>query len=219
VEALVPFTSGSWEGVQTGVGARKRDLSGFADARITFGVHFAGAPALSSREFRSYRQKTIVGANFQVILPTGQYDETKLINLGANRWAFKPEIGLSHAIGRWHLEATGTVWLFTDNDVFFGGSRVSQDPLYALQWHVVYSFKPGFWLSLNLGFAHGGTTTIDDVVANTLQNNSRAGVTLQYPFARQHGIRIAFNRGVTTRIGADFDSLVIGYQLMWGGGL
>ena len=219
VEALVPFTSGNWKGIQTGVGARTRDVSGFADARFTFGVNFIGAPALTSREFRNYRQKTIVGANFQVIVPTGQYDETKLINLGANRWGFKPEIGLSHAIGRWHLEAAGTLWLFTDNRDFFGGSTVSQDPLYAVQVHVVYSFKPGLWVSLNMGYANGGTTAIDGVVANTLQNNVRAGVTVQYPFARRHGIRIAFNRGVTTRVGADFDSLVIGYQLMWGGGL
>jgi hypothetical protein len=218
VTAFIPFTSGNWKGVQTGVGARTRDIKGLADARFTLGVNFVGAPALRSREFRTYRQKTIVGTNFQVIVPTGRYDETKLINLGANRWGFKPEIGVSHAIGRWHLEAAGTVWLFTENRNFLGGFTVSQDPLYAVQGHVVYSFRPGFWASLNMGYANGGTTTVDGVVANTLQNNLRAGVSLQYPFARRHGLRIAFNRGVTTRIGADFDSLVIGYQLMWGGG-
>ncbi len=217
VEVMIPFISGHWEGVQTGVGARSRDITGFADARFTFGVNFVGAPALRPREFRDYRQKTIVGATFQVIVPTGQHDRNKLINLGANRWGFKPELGISHAIGKWHLEAAGTFWLFTDNKDFFGGSTLSQRSLSAIQGHVVYSYKPGLWVSFDIGYANGGTTNIDDVVANTLQNNSRAGVTLQYPFGRQHGLRIAFSRGVTTRIGAKFDSLVVGYQLMWSG--
>ena len=33
------------------------------------------------------------------IIPAGQYDRTKLVNLGANRWSFKPEAGISRAAG------------------------------------------------------------------------------------------------------------------------
>ena len=218
VEATVPFSFGSWRGEQVGFGPRERDVDGFADTRVAFRVNFVGAPALRPQEIGPLRQKTIVGATFEVLAPTGQYDRTKLINLGANRWGFRTELGLSRAVGRWHLEAAGTVWLFTDNDDFFGGSTVSQDPLYAVQGHVVYSVRPGFWLSFNLGYADGGTTSVDGMVQNTLQRNTRAGVTVQYPLSRSQGLRVAFARGVTTRIGADFDSLLIAYQIMWGGG-
>lgn len=219
VEALLPFSSGRWEGVQAGVGQRRRELTGLADARFAFTVNFLGAPSLAANEFRSYRQKTIVGATLQLIVPTGQYDGTKLINLGANRWGFKPELGVSRAIGKWHVEGAATLWLFTDNDDFFGGATLSQEALYAFQGHLVYNFRPGLWLAFDAGYANGGTTSVDRMRQTTLQNNSRAGVTLQIPFDRRQGLRVAFNAGMTTRIGADFDSFVVGYQLMWGGGL
>lgn len=219
VEVSVPFSSGHWEGVQTGVGQRRRDLTGMADARFAFTVNFVGAPSLEAKQFRSYRQRTIVGATLQLIVPTGQYDGTKLINLGANRWGFKPELGVSRAIGKWHVEGAATLWLFTDNDDFFGGATLSQEALYAFQGHLVYNFRPGLWLAFDAGYANGGTTSVDRMRQTTLQNNSRAGVTFQIPFDRRQGLRVAFNAGVTTRIGADFNSFVVGYQLMWGGGL
>ena len=42
-----------------------------------------------------WRRKTLVGISLKVVAPIGQYDPTKLINYGVNRWAFKPELGLS----------------------------------------------------------------------------------------------------------------------------
>lgn len=218
-EVLLPVATGHWEGVLVGEGFRERDVSGLADARFTLNVNFVGSPALEMREFRNYRQKTIVGAVFQVIAPTGLYDGTKLINIGANRWGFRPQIGISHAIGKWVIEAAGTLWLFTDNDDFFGGTTLKQDPLYAFQGHFVYSFKPGLWVGFDIGYADGGTTTIAGDIKNTLQKNTRAGVTFQYPFKRRHAIRIALSRGVRTRIGADFTSFITGYAIMWGRGL
>ncbi|TAH66309.1 MAG: hypothetical protein EWM45_11755 [Rhodopseudomonas palustris] len=35
----------------------------------------------------------------QVSAPLGQYDSSKLINLGNHRWKIRPEIGASKAIG------------------------------------------------------------------------------------------------------------------------
>ena len=185
----------------------------------TWAVNFIGAPALAPRDFRTYRQGTVVGARFEVITPTGDYDPTKLINLGTNRWGFKPEIGISQAFGRWNVDAALTAWFFTDNDDFFGGATLSQDPLYAVQGALVYNLRPGFWLALNVGYANGGTTTVNGIRANTLQDNSRIGATVQYPFTARQGLRFGLNRGMTTRIGADFTSVFVGYQVMWGGGL
>jgi len=219
VEALLPFAFGHWEGVEIGVGDRERDINGLADARFTLNVNFVGSPALRPREFRDYRQKTIVGAVLQVVAPTGKYDPSKLINIGANRWSLKSEVGVSHAMGRWYVEGATTLWLFTDNRDYFGGQTLSQEAILAVQGHVVYSFRPGLWLGFDVGYLDGGTTTIDGRQLNTLQSNSRAGLTLQVPFAKRHGIRVAFSRGVRTRIGADFTTLVLGYQVMWGGGL
>lgn len=219
VEALLPVAWGHWEGEVAGEGRRERDITGLADARLTLNVNFVGAPALHFPEFRQYRQKTIVGAVAQLTLPTGQYDPTKLINIGANRWSAKGELGVSHAMGRWFLEGAATLWVFGENDDYFGGGRLEQDPLYAFQAHLVYAIRPTFWIGFDIGYADGGTTTVDGETLNTLQRNTRAGVTVQFPVSRQGGIRIAFSNGVRTRIGADFSTLVVGYQYMWGGGL
>jgi hypothetical protein len=40
---------------------------------------------------------------------------------GANRWAFKPEVGLSRRWGPWVLDAYGGMWFFTENPEFFYG--------------------------------------------------------------------------------------------------
>ena len=141
LKLVLPIAKASFTGFLAGE-SRSRAIEGFGDARAIFELNFLGAPALEPREFGGYRQATIVGTSLAVILPTGQYDADKLLNLGTNRWGFRPEIGVSRAVGRWTLEATGTVWLYTDNDDFFGGQLLDQDPLYALQGHVIFNKCP-----------------------------------------------------------------------------
>ena len=227
VKVVLPLADGHWEGILTDVlpgtglepGFRTRDETGSGDARLTWEVNFFGAPALGLREFGSYRQRTIIGASIQVIVPTGQYDEERLINLGSNRWALRPQIGISQAFRRWTFEATATGWIFTKNNDYFGGLTLEQNMIFALQAHVIYSIRPGLWIAFDAGILDGGTTRIDGVVRNTLKKNSRAGLTLVYPLGRQHGISVAYSRGVTTRIGADFRTFAVAYQYMWGAGL
>jgi hypothetical protein len=78
--------------------------SGMADPELRLSINFLGAPALSAEEFREYRQDTIVGTSLVVTAPWGQYDGTKLVNIGTNRWTFRPQIGVSQALGQWVLE-------------------------------------------------------------------------------------------------------------------
>jgi hypothetical protein len=144
VDVVLPYAwlSGSAEvaGQQ-----REREVSGFVDPRLRFSVNLYGAPALSLEEFANYKQDLIVGASLQVGLPLGQYDSEKLVNIGTNRWSFKPELGLSKAWGPLTLEAAAGVTFYTTNDDFFGGKRRAQEPLYSLQGHLSYNFRPGLW--------------------------------------------------------------------------
>ena len=226
VHAFVPLTAGHWEGTLTGAipatdieaGFQTRDATGVGDARFGWEIDFLGAPALDLREFADYRPRTVAGASVQVVAPVGQYDSERLINLGSNRWGFRFESGISRTVRRWTFEAIATAWLYTANDDFFGGQRLEQDSIVALQGHVIYTFRPGMWLAVNFGFLDGGATTIDGVLRNTLQKNSRSGLTFVYPLARQHGLSFAFSSGVTTSVGADFDTYAVGYQYLWGRG-
>jgi hypothetical protein len=76
--------------------------SGLGDMRLRFTMNLKGSPALNPREFAAYKRKTVVGASLTVIAPTGQYDPRRLVTLSSNRWAFKPELGLSKPKGRWN---------------------------------------------------------------------------------------------------------------------
>ena len=215
---VLPYTWGTFAGILNGE-AVSTSRSNFADPRVQLSVNLVGGPALSGREFAAYRSNTVVGASLRVTVPVGEYDPTKLVNLGSNRWTFRPQIGISHTVRRLTLEMYGSAWIFTDNPNYFGGSSLEQNSIYAVQAHASYTFRPGLWIALDGGFAGGGRTYIDSAVRNTLQENARLGATLSLPLKRQHALKLVFASGIATRIGADFDSVVLAYQFRWGGGL
>ena len=128
---------------------RERDLSGFGDPRLRFSVNFYGAPALSLEEFADYRQDLIIGASLRVSVPAGQYDPDKLLNIGTNRWAIRPELGISKALGPLTLELAAGVSFYTDNDDFFGGQTRAQDPLFSVRGHAIYNFRSGIWIAVD----------------------------------------------------------------------
>jgi hypothetical protein len=214
LEAIVPFAAGKWEGLVDGE-ARTRDVSGMADPRFRLGVNFFGSPAMSGAEFKSYSQRTIVGASLAVAVPLGRYDPEKLINLGANRWSFLPEIAVSHHRDKWYFELASGTWLFTANGDFFGGSHMTQNPILFVKGHVVRSFRPALWLAFNFGFAYGGEFIVDGNRRNNFQKNSRFGLTFSYPLSPGNALRVNYASGVATRIGADFDSIGVVYQHTW----
>jgi hypothetical protein len=182
-------------------------------------MNFIGAPALAPREFRNYQQKTVAGASLVIAIPIGQYDKGKRVNLGSNRWAFKPELGVSQRIGQWYLETFGGVWLFMDNTKYLNTSTLEQKPLFTVQGHVSYVFKPGLWLAVNGGYADGGETSVAGSFKSDFQKNWRIGATFAAPLGRQHALKVLANTGAATRAGSDFDALTVAYQYSGLGGL
>jgi hypothetical protein len=216
VKALLPYSWGRWTGEVEGV-ARERELAGPGDAMLTLEVNFSGAPALRPAEFRGYRQKTIVGASVRLTVPSGEYDSEKALNLGSNRWVVRTEVGVSRALGPWVLELAGNVRLYRDNDNFFGGNTLSQDPFHALKGHAIYNFRPGFWAGVGVGYGSGAQTYINDIPRDTEQRNWRIGGTLVYPLGPKDGLSLTLVSGSARGAGADFDVLTLAYQLGWGG--
>ncbi|MFN3323196.1 MAG: transporter [Bryobacteraceae bacterium] len=186
--------------------------SGLRDPAMRFSLNLAGIPAMDLKQFAAYRQKTNLGFSMLVFAPLGQYDPNRLINIGTNRWTFRPELGLTHAVGKWILETNAGVWFFTDNRNFFGGRVRSQDPVYALHFHVVRIFKPRMWLAVGATYYTGGTTSIDGLTNRDLQNDARSGATFALPISRRQSLKFSYSRGVVTRIGVDFQTVRIGYQ-------
>jgi hypothetical protein len=152
-------------------------------------------------------------------VPAGQYDSSKLVNIGTHRWWFKPEIGVSKAVGAWTFEGKAGVTLFTTNDEFFNGNRREQDPLYSVSGHAIYSFKSGIWTSLDLTYFAGGRTTLNGDRNADLQQNWRVGATLAYPVDAYNSVKFYASTGVSARTGNSYDLLGVAWQYRWGGGL
>ena len=196
-----------------------REVSGVVDPRLRLSVNFYGAPALTLKEFAGYKQDLILGASLQVSVPLGQYDADRLVNIGTNRWFFKPELGISKAWGPLTLEVAAGVSLYTDNRDFLDGKTRAQAPLYSVQGHVIYSLPYGIWVGVDGTYYTGGRTTIDGVESDDVQQNTRLGVTIALPVGRHHSVKLYASTGASTRTGGDFDTLGILWQYRWGGGL
>ena len=211
---VLPVIGGHIEGLYLGEPAEVGRF-GQGDPRLRLAMNLYGAPAMTPQQFASYRHQTIVGVSVTVAPPIGQYDSTKLINLGTNRWSFKPEVGLSQAWGKWVVEAMAGVWFFTDNTDFVGGRTREQDPIVATQVHVTYKFTRSMWLAGDANYFTGGQTTIGGKQNLDLQRNSRIGATFSSAIGRGQAIRMSVSRGAYTTIGADFTSIGVGYNYAW----
>jgi hypothetical protein len=216
-DVVLPYSSFAGDGLVGGQ-PKHREMSGLNDPRFRFSMNFFGAPALSVKEFASYRQDIIIGASLQVTAPLGQYDDSKLINLGNNRWSFKPELGISKAWGRWTVEIAPSVTVYTDNTDFYNGSTFAQAPLYAVQGHIIYGFPSGVWLALDGTAFTGGRTTVNGVRGDNMQTNTRAGLTLALPVDRYNSVKLYASTGTSTRTGSEFSAIGVALQHRWGGG-
>jgi hypothetical protein len=215
VDAQLPM---SWSAFQGEVGGmqRTRSPTGLADPRLRIGVNFIGGRLPSRGAPAAGRRRTIAGASLQLAVPLGQYDSQRLINIGAHRWSFRPEVGLSHARGRLTVEAAAGAWLFTRNTEFFGNSSLTQRPLYFVKANAIYTFRRNLWASASYGHATGGQTRIDDASPQSLQRNNRIGLAVSLPARGAASIKFVWTSGLTTRLGSDFDSVGIVYQFVWG---
>lgn len=194
--------------------------SGFADSRLRLTVLIHGAPAVSLEEFvKEPKGKTLVGASLSIGVPTGEFFADKLINIGTNRWSFKPEVALSQPLGkRWLFDVYAGVWFFTTNDSFYPGSSTrSQEPLGSFQAHISYNITPRLWVAYNATYYVGGRSSIDGTVRDDRQRNTRIGLTAVVPVGKSNSIKLAASTGAIVRIGQDFTTFSVGWQHAWFG--
>lgn len=197
---------------------RSREVNGAIDPQFRAAINLYGAPAMRLPEFTNFQQNIIVGISLAMTAPLGAYENDKLLNIGNNRWSFKPELGISKAMGRLTLELAPGAIFFTDNDEYFGKYR-EEDPLFSVQAHAVYSFRRGFWGALSATYFAGGENTLDGVAQRDRQEHVRLGGTLSVPLGAHPSIKFYGSTGVWSHSGSDFWMAGIALQYRWGGGL
>ena len=210
----IPYGWGTVHGDVQDV-SRQVNRSGLVDPQVRVAMNLVGSPALTPREFVQRKPQTTLGASLTILAPLGQYDPAKLVNLGTNRWAIKPELGLSQPLGHWLFEGYAGVWLFETNENFFGGQVRKQNPLTSYQAHIVYNLRPNFWAAADFTYYVGGSTEVNGLPKNDRQASTRGGLTLSVPLPRDQSLKFTWSRGVSVRLGSNFQTIGLAWQYHW----
>jgi hypothetical protein len=219
IDLVQGYQEGRWTGRLEGA-ERKVKRSGFTDTILRFAVNLYGAPPLDGEEFLSYRAatraETIVGAGLSVQFPSGEYFDDKLINLGTNRFTFRPQVGMVRTQGNWSLEFTTFVALHTGNDDFFGGNTLEQDPLYVVHGHLIRTFRPGVWTGVSLGHEYGSESTVDGEKKDDRKQNIIWVANFGFPLTRRLSFKASYIGSRTQEsTGNDTDSFAVGLSTSW----
>jgi hypothetical protein len=222
INASLPYAVGNFQGTVMGAEGHLY-RSGLADSSFRISVNLKGGPAMPVQTFAKWHQKLLLGVSLKVVAPTGQYDPTKLINWGANRWAFKPDFGYSQRWGHWVLDGYAGAWFFTTNPEFFshnaffpGTQSQSETPVGAFEGHLSYDVKPRFWFSLDGNYWFGGKTSLNGVENPlTVQKSSRVGATVAIPVTKHQALKLSYSDGDYIRFGGNYQNVSVGWQYSW----
>jgi hypothetical protein len=219
IEVRQALQHGTWSGLVAGVPTRV-GRSGLSDSYVRLAVNLVGGPPLAGPAYAEHRRThevdTIVGAAIGIQLPTGEYFEDRLINLGSNRFTIRPQIGVQHRRRNWTFEATAAAWIYTDNDAFFNGNRLERDPFFSIAGAIIYSFSSGIWASAAAGVGIGGRTSLNDVVNRDSRTDSVWALGVGFPISRTFGVRVNYVKSHRWRlIGNESDTITAGISASW----
>jgi hypothetical protein len=214
VQVIIPFSfmSGSLK-------FRGRDTSGsrtgFNDVSLRLGLNIFGSPPLEIQDYRKFRQEKILGASLVITIPVGQYYTEKLINIGSNRWGFRPEIGASIRVGQFYLETYAAVKFSTKNSEYLTNKTLRQSPLYGIQMHINHTFKNYMRLAFSLAYINGGQTSVNDVNNDDYIRHLRTGLTFGMSFSPFHSVSLQLNTSLFTNVSLDYKSVNLTYTYTW----
>jgi hypothetical protein len=190
---------------------------GFVDPTLRVSIILIGDKPLVIQEFAKREIKKFkMGASFKIKAPLGKYDETKIINLGANRWGFQLKAAASYQpVKKVILELHVDSWFFTENTSFNNGNTLGQKPLLTAQLHMAYLFSPKFWISGSIGQIASGETSINGIEQDNNQKNSRYGCTASYKLNKLGSFKFSVSNGLYIARGSNFTTALMGYSFVW----
>ncbi|RUT36933.1 transporter [Pseudomonas sp. PAMC 29040] len=216
IQILQPYadTSASFDDARFFSGTKHN--GGMGDTQVVLVHNIFGGPALSKEEFARWKPETFLTGALWITTPTGDYDKNKVINIGANRWVFKPEIGFGTPFGPTWLEVNTWVSLYGDNDEYQGNGKLEQKPLYAVEGHYSYTINPALWASLDATYSAGGETRIDGDWQDNKQANTLVGASMGFMLSPQFGGLLAYTDTVSERTGSpDVATWTVRLQYVW----
>ncbi len=214
IDITVPYNFIMFEGRLSGNPASLY-RNGFGDSRIRFSLNLNGPPPGNMKDLMMYYKdnpvNTTFGVSFALTLPTGQYFNEKLINIGQNQIILRPQFGILHNWRSWSYELTGSIYFFTNNHNFFGNSTKKQEPIFALQSHLIKRFSPKLWSSLSVSYGIGGESEVNNISNADLRTNLLSAASVGYSISAKQGIKLAYLNSTTLKdIGSNTHSIIFG---------
>lgn len=219
VDVLIPFSFANWQG-QLKDEERSISRTGFADPRLRLSINFIGPDAMTLKEMQEFMKEnpvyTTVGASIAISFPFGQYFEDKLLNLGANTFVFRPQVGMTHNWGSWSYELSTSVFIYTNNNDFYIDKTKKQKPLFAMQTHLTKQFKHRIWTTLSFGYGLGGNSIVNRIRKDDERGNLLGGLSAGMPIFKKQAIKIAYGTTLTLKdVGANTNGFVVGWSTLF----
>jgi len=218
IEASLPIAG--LAGAVTGT-TLQGSVTGAGDSTYVFGALLKGAPALSLQEFSTYDPTTTFGVSVTVTAPTGSYDANRVLNLGSDRWSFKPEIAVSHPFGpnhNWEVDGYANAYFFTNNTSYHGREILRQEPITGFEGHLSYSFTSNVWASVDARYALRGDTLVDGGDQQNSQQDVTVGSEVNVSLSPRHSLVFLFAKSVVYRNAPASTTSGIKYTFTWGKG-
>lgn len=174
-----------------------RSSRGLGDIYLQGVINLIGAPALTAQEFGSYQQSTVISLLVGVTAPTGDYESSRLLNMGANRWNLRLGIPMMQTIGEWKageittIEILPSVWFYGENGDSFG-MTIEQDPLYTLEVHITQDITTTLFASLDYFVQRVGRSYTNGVETSSSNISDTLGLTVGYMINPQMQLQLRY---------------------------
>ena len=195
--------------------------TGEGDSSYELAMLLKGGPALSVAQFKYHKPTTTLGASLTITAPTGLYYPNQILNLGSDRWSFKPEIAWSHPFGqeqKWQFEVYANSYFYTDNTSYHGREILGQRPLPGLEGHISYSFNESIWVSLDTRYSFRGTTFLNNVSQNNAQHNFILGSEMNVSLNPRNTLVFEIDKALVHQNGPALVGFSLKYEYKWGKG-
>jgi len=220
--AALLFPMGHISGEVTVAGRTfNQSANGFGDPMIEFNLNVIGPPAQKDiPAVMRYEPGFSVDLLADLAVPIGEYDSTRPLNIGQNRWYGRFGMPTILQIGPWvpgertTLEFLPAVWLFGNNDDYVG-QTMETDPLFQLDAHLTRDITEKLWASLDAAWYYGGKATINDVPGEKL-NNIGLGITLGYQINDNLNLTVGYKSTINDSSSDDLRMDCFMFSLVFG---
>lgn len=197
--------------------SNKYNSSGFGDVTVLFGLGLYNTPALTSSEIKLRNHDGLsIASSISLTIPTGDYDNTKLLNVGTNRSSQKLELNTTYRYKNIMFEANVYGINYSNNNEYRGYNKLEQKPLYGLETHTSLNISPQAWISFDTFNIDGARNYVNNTDLNNKQRSFSAGITAGYLITKNQMLKIIYqNTSTKDKNSSALEGTALSYNYMW----